>query len=178
VYDLPVSLRPPSPFPFVGRAAVLERLRGLAPTADAEGRRVVLVGGEPGSGKSRLVREFAREAARDGALVLYGASDAVVHTPYGPFVQALEHLARVIDPVELTAALGSDGGELARLLPDLTDWVGPLAEPAKADPDTERHRLHRAVTNVLDRSDASVRSCSSSTTPNGRTRQPCSCSAT
>jgi len=120
------------------------------PTADGEGRRVVLIGGEPGSGKSRLVREFAREAAQDGALVLYGASDAVVHTPYGPFAQALEHLVRVIDPVEMTAALGSAGAELARLLPELTDTVPELAAPADADPDTERHRLHTAVNNLLD----------------------------
>ena len=109
----------------------------------------MLIGGEAGSGKSRLVGEFAQEA-RDGALVLYGASDAVVHTPYGPFVEALEHLTRVIDPVAMSAALGSTGGELARLLPDLADRVGELAVPATADPDTERHRLHTAVTNLLD----------------------------
>ena len=43
----------------------------------------MLVGGEAGSGKSRLVREFAAEAAARGALVLYGACDAVVRAPYG-----------------------------------------------------------------------------------------------
>ena len=85
--------------------------------ATSEGRRVALLGGEPGAGKSRLVREFARGAAQDGALVLYGACDAVVQTPYGPFGRALEHLARVIDPVEMRAALGGSGGELTRLLP-------------------------------------------------------------
>lgn len=151
MYDLPAFLRLPSPFPFVGRSVELERLRPLIAAVDGEGRRVVLVGGEPGSGKSRLVREFAQEAARDGALVLYGASDAVVQTPYGPFAQAFEHLARVIDPVEMTGALGNAGGELARLSPDLTDRVGELATPPTADPDTERHRLHTAVTDLLDR---------------------------
>ncbi len=110
----------------------------------------MLLGGEPGSGKSRLVREFARDVARDGALVLYGAGDAVVPTPYGPFAQAFEHLVQVIDPVEMRAALGSRGGELTRLLPDLQIRVGRLTEPAKAGPDTERHRLHSAVTDLLD----------------------------
>ena len=117
VHDLPASLRLSSPFPFVGRSAELERLRTLMAAATSEGRRVALLGGEPGAGKSRLVREFARGAAQDGALVLYGACDAVVQTPYGPFAQALEHLARVIDPVEMRAALGGSGGELTRLLP-------------------------------------------------------------
>ena len=105
--DLPGPLRLTSSFPFVGRAAELERLRTLMPKAEGEGRRVVLLGGEPGSGKSRLVREFANEAAREGALVLYGACDAVVRTPYGPFVEALDHLARTAEPSELRSALGT-----------------------------------------------------------------------
>ncbi|MDP9136033.1 MAG: AAA family ATPase, partial [Actinomycetota bacterium] len=136
-------------FPFVGRSAELDTLRALLPMAAGEGRRVVLLGGEPGSGKSRLVREFAGEAAGCGALVLYGACDAVVRMPYGPFVEALDHLARTIDPVELRAALGTAGGELTRLLPDLPLRVGDLPPPVRADPDTERHRLHTAVTDLL-----------------------------
>ena len=147
--DLPGSLRLASTFPFVGRAAELDTLRTLMPRAEGEGRRVVLLGGEPGSGKSRLVREFAVEAAGDGALVLYGACDAVVRTPYGPFVEALDHLARTTDPAELRTALGTGGGELTRLLPDLPVRVGHLPPPVRADPDTERHRLHTAVTDLV-----------------------------
>ena len=127
----------------------LQRLRTLMPRAGGEGPRVVLLGGEAGSGKSRLVREFAHEVARDGALVLYGAGDAVARTPYGPFTQAFEHLVQVVDSVELRNALGSGGGPLMRLLPDLSVRLGQLAEPAIADPDTERHRLHTAVTELL-----------------------------
>jgi DNA-binding CsgD family transcriptional regulator len=149
MHDLPGSLSLESAFPFVGRSVELETLRALMPNAQGEGRRVVLLAGEPGSGKSRLVREFAREAANDGALVLYGACDAVVHPPYGPFVEALDHLARVTDPDELRAAIGTSGGELTRLLADLPARVGELPPPVTADPDTERHRLHTAVTDLL-----------------------------
>jgi DNA-binding CsgD family transcriptional regulator/tetratricopeptide (TPR) repeat protein len=134
----------------VGRSAELEKLRILLPRAEGEGRRVVLVGGEPGSGKSRLAREFSAEAARSGALVLYGACDAVVRTPYGPFAQALELLVNVVDPAELAPALGSAGGELTRLLPDLPARIPDLLPPAPADPDTERHRLHSTVVDLLD----------------------------
>ena len=66
MHELPGALGVASTFPFVGRAHELERLRALLPRADGEGRRVVLLGGEAGSGKSRLVREFAAEAAREG----------------------------------------------------------------------------------------------------------------
>jgi DNA-binding CsgD family transcriptional regulator/tetratricopeptide (TPR) repeat protein len=119
------------------------------PGAPGEGRRVALVAGEPGSGKSRLVREFAHEAAARGSLVLYGACDAVVQTPYRPFVESLEHLVRSTDPGELLEDLGSAAGELTRILPDLEQRVGSLAEPVVAEPDTERHRLHTAVTDLL-----------------------------
>src|SRR3954454_5409969 len=106
---LPGSLRLTSTFPFAGRSAELRRLRALLPQAEGEGGGVVLLGGEPGSGKSRLARELAAAASADGVLVLYGACDAVVRTPYGPFVEALDHLARTTDPDELRAALGASG---------------------------------------------------------------------
>ena len=81
--------------------------------------------------------------------MLYGACDAVVHTPYRPFVEALDQLVRDIDPEVLRADLGSAGGELTRLLPELPARVGGLPAPVTADPDTERHRLHTAVTDLL-----------------------------
>jgi DNA-binding CsgD family transcriptional regulator len=142
---LPGPLSLSSGFPFVGRESELVTLRSLVPWAKDEGRRIVLVGGEAGSGKSRLVREFAAEAADGGALVLYGACDAVVHPPYGPFVEALEELVRIAEPGELGA-----GAELARLLPGLAARAGVAAAAVAVDPDTERHRLHTAVADLLD----------------------------
>jgi DNA-binding CsgD family transcriptional regulator/tetratricopeptide (TPR) repeat protein len=147
--DLPGSPRLGSALPFVGRSEELARLRALMPVAEGEGRRVALLAGEPGSGKSRLVRELAAAAAGEGTLVLYGASDAVVRTPYGPFVEALDRLARAVEATELRQALGSSGGELTRLLPDLPARVGELPPPLDADPDTERLRLHTAVADLL-----------------------------
>ncbi len=147
--DLPGSLRSTSVSPFVGRAAELEKLRTLLPRAGGEGGRLGLIAGEPGVGKSRMVREFAVAAAGEGALVLYGSCDAAVSTPYGPFVEALDHLVRVTDLAELRTVLGAGGGEIARLLPELPALVGDLPTPVAADPDTERHRLHMAVADLL-----------------------------
>jgi DNA-binding CsgD family transcriptional regulator len=146
--DLPGPLRSRSPYPLAGRAAELEKLGTLLPRAEGEGRRVALIAGEPGVGKSRLVREFAGGAATSGALVLYGACDAAARAPYGPFVEALDRLARVTEPAELRAAIGPSG-ELSRLLPELPALLDDLPEPIAADPDTERHRLHLAVAETL-----------------------------
>jgi DNA-binding CsgD family transcriptional regulator len=146
---LPGPLRLTPSFPFAGRSRELSTLRTLIPRADGEGLRIVLIGGEAGSGKSRLVREFAHAAAAGGALVLYGACDSVVRRPYRPFVEALDQLVRGTDVATLRAALGPEGGELSRLLPDLAQRVGDLSPPLAADPDTERHRLHSAVGDLL-----------------------------
>ena len=48
--------------------------------------------GEPGSGKSRLVAEFAATAWADGATVAYGRCDQDALFPYQPFVEAIRHL--------------------------------------------------------------------------------------
>jgi DNA-binding CsgD family transcriptional regulator len=143
----PLGLSPA--FAFAGRARELATLRALLPRSVGEGRRAALIAGEPGSGKSRLARELARAAADEGAIVLYGDCDGVVESPYGPFAAALEHLVRHSDPDVLRRHLGPGSGELARLYPDLGAWIGELPRAASADPDTERHRLHTAVTDLF-----------------------------
>src|SRR5829696_4748004 len=146
---LPGPLRLTPSFPFVGRIRELATLRTLLPDDATEGGRVGLIAGEAGSGKSRLVREFAQDVAAARVLVLYGSCDAVVRTPYGPFVTALEQLARTSEPDVLRADLGTGGSELTRLLPDLPLLIGELPDPLPGDPDTERHRLHTAVADLL-----------------------------
>jgi predicted ATPase len=145
---LPGPLRLTPSFPFAGRSRELSALRALVPRAEGEGRRAALLAGEPGSGKSRLVRELAHQVARDDALVLYGACDAV-RTPYGPFVEALDHLARHHQELDLGAELEAGGPELVRLLPGLPSLVGTLPPRRESDPDAERHRLHSAVVDLL-----------------------------
>ena len=146
---LPGPLRLTPAFAFAGRARELATLRALLPRSAGEGRRAAFLAGEPGSGKSRLVRELAGEVAAEGATVLYGDCDAVVGTPYGPFAAALEHLVRHADPEALRPHLVQGGGELTRLLPGLATRIGDLPQPPPADADAERHRLHTAVTDLL-----------------------------
>jgi DNA-binding CsgD family transcriptional regulator len=124
-------------------------LRALLPQAEGEGRRAALLSGEPGSGKSRLVRELAHELADEEVLVLYGASDAVVRSPYGPIVEVLEHVVRHHEALGLSSVLRAVAPELVRLQPDLPALVGPVPARLAADPDAERHRLHSALVELL-----------------------------
>src|SRR3954454_8179258 len=102
---LPGPLRLAPSLPFAGRSRELALLRTLIP-GEVESLRFALVGGEAGAGKSRLVREFAHEAADGGALVLYCACDAAGQRPYEPFVEALEQSVRGPEPATLRADIG------------------------------------------------------------------------
>ena len=146
--ELPGPLRAVSPFPFVGRTKELAALRSaLAHAEHGEGGQVVVIGGEAGSGKTRLARELAHEAAARGTLVLYGASNADVNIPYQPFVEALEFLLRVYNRAALDECIGERRDDLARLVPGLEG----SAESAAYDPQTARRRLHNAVSGLLAR---------------------------
>ena len=128
---------------FVGRDGELDRLGQLWKEATAGGLRVVLLAGEPGVGKTRLAAELARRVHDEGATVLVGRCDEDLGVPYQPFVEALRHF--VDHAPVLTGRLGRYGGELVRVVPELTERVPGLPAPIRSDPETERYRLFDAV---------------------------------
>ena len=130
---------------FVGRDGELERLRHLWKEAAAGERRVALLAGEPGVGKTRLAAELALRAHEEGGVVIAGRCDEDLGVPYQPFVEALRHFADHTATAELKERLGRYGGELTRLVPELTERTPDLAEPIRSDPETERYRLFDAV---------------------------------
>lgn len=130
---LPDRLAIAYPFGFVGRNAERALLRDAWKAANAGERRVVLLSGEAGLGKTRLSTELAREVFDTGGLVLYGRCDEEMPSPYRPWVEALEHyvthardeaLAR-LDPRALR--------EVSVLVPAVRDRV-PAAAASGRDP--------------------------------------------
>ena len=148
---LPGPLLPSSPFPFVGRADELATLRALLERAERGEGAFVLMTGEPGAGKTRLVRELAHEAADAGALVCYGASDAAVKVPYQPVRDWFEYLLRVTDPEALAACAGDDADVLARLAPAFATVAGAQAPQPGEDTTTDRYQLQATVADFLRR---------------------------
>jgi class 3 adenylate cyclase/tetratricopeptide (TPR) repeat protein len=130
---------------FVGRDAELERLTQLWKEAAAGERRVALLAGEPGVGKTRLAAQIVQRVHEQGGAVLAGRCDEDLGVPYQPFVEALRHFADHTSPEDLRTRLGRYGGELARLVPELTERVPDLPAPLQSDPETERYRLFDAV---------------------------------
>ena len=130
---------------FVGRDEELERLSGLWKEATAGDRRLALLGGEPGIGKTRLAVELAGQVRDAGGVVLAGRCDEDLGVPYQPFVEALRHYVSCAPE----RRLGRYAGDLTRLLPELPDLVAGLPEPLRSDPETERYRLFDALANWL-----------------------------
>ncbi|HKR49157.1 MAG TPA: AAA family ATPase [Pseudonocardiaceae bacterium] len=134
---------------FVGRQPELAALRAAFERAATGSRQMLLVGGEPGAGKSRLIAEFAQQVHAEGASVLFGRCDEGLAVPYQPFVEALTHYVHHAPPAEMPSGLGHRGGELARLVPELTELVTGLPSPLRCDPETERYRLFEAIASWL-----------------------------
>jgi DNA-binding SARP family transcriptional activator/RecA/RadA recombinase len=110
---------------FVGRRAELERLRASWGGVQMHGnRRIVLVAGEPGVGKTRLAHQFAAAAFAAGATVLEGRCSAEPLAPFEPFTQALAQAGSVelLQPGD-----DDDAGARHRLFEAVDDALADLA---------------------------------------------------
>lgn len=146
---LPPQVEQTDVFGFVGRGEQKDALWGAWKTATATGRMAVFIGGEPGIGKTRIVKELCRDAHHQGGVVLWGACDEELALPYQPFVEALRWLAQALPPDVLADLVGPAGGELIPVIPDLTKRVSGLEPRLADDAETERYRLFEAVAELL-----------------------------
>ena len=137
-----MSMRRSSPV-LVGRED--DRLALEEAVADREARPVILVGGEAGVGKTRLVAELMACSTTAGAMTTAGSC---IHLgadvlPYAPFVDALGRYVEALGD-RAGDVLGAARADLAALLPDL----GVDEESAGA---ASRGRVYEAVRGLLDR---------------------------
>ena len=116
--------------------------------------RLLLVDGDPGIGKTRLVGDLARTVEADGALVLWGRCDEEPVAPFQPFAEALGRYFHV-----------AVGRRISRM-PELAAGraVPPRPPPARVraafeqergDPESNRFRFFEAVTATLNELSAS-----------------------
>jgi class 3 adenylate cyclase/tetratricopeptide (TPR) repeat protein len=106
---------------FVGRVEELQVLEAARRRAADGEPVVVLMGGEAGVGKTRLVAELTARCATDGTRVLVGGCVPVGEgtLPYAPIVEALRALVAEVGVNEVRGLVGPSWPELARLLPAL-----------------------------------------------------------
>ncbi|MFB8174192.1 AAA family ATPase [Kitasatospora purpeofusca] len=107
---------------------------------------VVLVEGDAGVGKSRLILEARRTLEAEGAHVLTGLCHPLREPmPYGPVVDALREAAPLLSP---DGGVVAAAAPLAPLLPELARWLP--APPAGSVATAGRHAMVRAIRALLE----------------------------
>jgi len=131
----------------IGRAEEWTVLVRAWKAAAKDMRRIVLVEGEAGIGKSRLVDDFLRTVVAGGATVLRGRGyDATTAVPFAPIVDALRS---GLDAPGLAATAPEWLTEVGRLLPDLRQRFPGLAEPEPTADPADAWRLYEGVAQVV-----------------------------
>ncbi|MBC6460102.1 helix-turn-helix transcriptional regulator [Actinomadura sp. HBU206391] len=137
---------------FVGRKNELTVLTDVYAAVGRGTPATVLLGGEAGVGKTRLVNEFVAQVTRTGErevgrVLLGGCLElSSAGLPYAPFTAMLRQLVRDIGLDEIAALMpGGTARDLARLLPGFGET------PSDPDPETGRVRLFEQMLTLLER---------------------------
>src|SRR6185437_4149213 len=135
--------------PLYGRAAELRTLMAAWTAARAGHARVVLITGEAGIGKTRLVAELARRAENAGARTAIGAGvDVGGAAPLATWQELVPQLARGVPAPPQDADWPA---ELGRLAPDIATQLGrDQPPPPVSSPELERLRVFDAVLRLVE----------------------------
>ncbi|MFF3227525.1 AAA family ATPase [Nocardia suismassiliense] len=126
---------------FVGRAAEVSAL--LAAYQDPA-VHTVLIAGEGGLGKSRLVAEFTSRLSADTVVLTGRCPEFGNGVPFAPFVSVLRTLVRELGVDRLATLLPVARPALAQWLPELA------AQAGSAEGETDRIRLFGEILTVLE----------------------------
>lgn len=138
--------------PLVGRQHECRLLQNLLAGARDRLGKMVLIEGEPGIGKTRLLEHTLSVAEDAGMRTLIGrCSELEAGTPFLPFIEILERLARNSDPASLIQYLGPLAPEIGRLTPRIRRTLPDIPAPLEVPPERERHLLFSAVAELIGR---------------------------
>jgi predicted ATPase len=134
----------------VGRQTESQQLRELWRRAQQGHGHLALISGEPGVGKTRLANETIVVAQLGGAVILRGGCyEYEAATPYLPFAEALRAWAEPQSSDDLKNLLGSTAFELAKLVPELEQKIGPIPPNPSLPANEERLRLFDHIARFL-----------------------------
>ncbi len=147
---VPVRLAQAARRGFAGRVNERLRLRHQFQEVVNGDRRVALVGGEPGIGKTMLASTAAMAAFDDGATILFGRCDEDISVPYQPWIESLEQLVNQLDQSVLSDVGNRHLTELGGLVAAVHNRCPGLADRVPHDPEADRYLLFAAVVALLE----------------------------
>ena len=137
---------------FVGRDAERADLRRHVENAATGRGALVMIGGEPGVGKTRITEELAEEAATMRLMTMVGhCAETEAAPPYAPVAEMFEATLRTISRESVRAALGDAAPEIARIMPEVRRLFPDLPAPIELPPEQERRYLFNSITDFLSR---------------------------
>ena len=134
--------------PFVGRERESALLRDWWASVPDGGGRLLLVDGDPGIGKTRLVVELAATVEADRGIWLWGRCDEDHVAPFQPFAEALGRYFQLPSADWISHMPDWQLAELSRLVPRLDEYAPPL-EAGSGDAEGSRFRFFEAVAATL-----------------------------
>lgn len=148
----PPPLAPPRTA-LIGRNGIIAQLQQLIEQSAAGVGQVVLLAGEAGIGKSRLVYEVEQRFAQlPTAVILRGLCFEFDRAlPYAPLLDLLRSWLTTVrqTPAQLAHQLGTAAGELVKLLPELTLLLENVAPLEALAPEQEKRRRFETLSQWL-----------------------------
>ena len=144
--------QPEDRIPLIGRDVERKELLRHLEDALAGGGSMVMIGGEPGIGKTHLITAILEEVRRRGAYANIGhCYEMEGAPPYVPFIEMLEHTARVAPKETFRLALGDAASEVAKLMPELRRMYPDIPPPIQLPPEQQRRFLFNAYREFIER---------------------------
>ena len=135
---------------FVGRSEELRQLDNTLAAVQDDAGRCVLVSGEAGIGKSRLIAEIRTRAIGSGFTTLSGRCFEQDRSfPYAPLIDMLRPFFAQGAISGRLAALGPLAAEFAKLLPELAPHLSVSQSAPPLDPGVEKGRLFEALSSLF-----------------------------
>src|SRR5713226_2300428 len=148
-----------SPFPlaertaFVGRESEVSAIRAAIDRALSGHGSIVMLGGGPGVGKTRLAMEMSEYASRVGFRCVVGRCyERDEPVPFLPFVEIIEgHLAQAASLEDHRRRIGDNAAELAQIAPSIRRVFPDIPQPLELPPAQKRRYLFQSVSEALTR---------------------------
>jgi tetratricopeptide (TPR) repeat protein len=151
-----LDLLRPQATPLIGREQEMALLDARLEEAATGRGGLVLIGGEPGAGKTRLGEEALALGHARGMLPLAGHAYEEHGAPFVTSTEILEQLVRAVPADNLRNVLGPTAGEITLLLPELRRRLPGIPQPQSVPPEQQQRYLFNAMLELTERLGSAV----------------------